>query len=346
MNLIDSVALSRTRLLAHDPASGRLTALNSTADLAAAVVRCPLRYVMVDDLTRLCADLAYSKGARAVACADLLHVPAEAVWVEWCRAPWKRALQDYGFTVATNSEWLGRHGVWVRASRDGRRGLVRAFWSGAAADVLASSLEAYFDFDTPAGEEPEPFDGRTGPATVVYESKSAEDDILQRCFRFRHEQSWAAYYGSAGLSDEQKRAVCWHTLGSIALSIPMLVVFFLLLATRGGLPQHAPSLEHLNRRRLLRGKGVLLDHIEVRAPIMPEYRGYRYEEPRGIRASPRLHHVRGHLVRRGSQIHWRVPHLRGCARSGVVRARTVTWTFDAPTKRDPLANSRNPISPN
>lgn len=345
MNLIDSVALSRRPLVAHDPSSGRLTALNSTANLAEAVLRCPLRYVMVDDLTRLCADLAYSKGARTVACADLLHVPAEAVWVEWCGEPWKRALRDYGFSIAADTQWLGRHGVWVRASRDGRRGLVRTFWSGAAADVLASSLEAYFDFDTPAGEEPEPFDGKTGPATVVYEGKAGEDDILQRCFRFRYEQSWADYYGRAGLSDEQRRAVWWHNLGSIALAVPMLIIFILLLATRGGLPQHAPDLEHLNRRRLQRGKGILLDHIEVRAPMLPEYREYRRSEPRAMRASPRLHHVRGHLVRRGSQIHWRVPHLRGCARSGVVCARTVTWTFDASSRHDPQANSRNPISP-
>lgn len=333
MNLIDGVALSRRPLVAHDPSSGRLTALNSTADLAQAVLRCPLRYVMVDNLTRLCADLAYSKGARKVACADLLHVPAEAVWVEWCSAPWKRALQDYGFSIATRTQWQGRHGAWVRASRDGRRGLIRTFWSGPAADVLASSLEAYFDFDTPAGEEPEPLDGEPGSAVTVDGSRGAEDDILRRCFRFRHEQSWANYYGRGGLSDEQKRAVWRHTLGSIALCVPMLMIFFLLLATRGGLPQRTADLEHLNRRRLRRGKGTLLDHIEVRAPILPEYRDYRAAEPHASRASPRLHHVRGHLVRRGSQIHWRVPHLRGCARRGVVAARTVTWTFDAATQQ-------------
>jgi hypothetical protein len=38
--------------------------------------------------------------------------------------------------------------------------------------------------------------------------------------------------------------------------------------------------------------------------------------------------VRGHLVRRGSQLFWRVPHLRGSARQGSVRTRTVTWTFE------------------
>jgi hypothetical protein len=39
--------------------------------------------------------------------------------------------------------------------------------------------------------------------------------------------------------------------------------------------------------------------------------------------------VRGHLVRRGAELFWRVPHLRGNARFGAVRTRTVTWTFGA-----------------
>jgi hypothetical protein len=36
-----------------------------------------------------------------------------------------------------------------------------------------------------------------------------------------------------------------------------------------------------------------------------------------------LHHVRGHIVRRGNKVFWRSPHLRGDARLGVVRSRTV-----------------------
>ena len=45
------------------------------------------------------------------------------------------------------------------------------------------------------------------------------------------------------------------------------------------------------------------------------------------RRSPRLHHVRGHLVRRDSQVFWRLPHLRGNASRGVVRSRTVCLSF-------------------
>ena len=329
MNLIDSVAQCHTPFVVRDHTSGKVSALNNTADCAGLVARCPVRYVLSDDLTRLCADLAYSKGAHTVACADLLHVPAQTLWMEWCNAPWKNALQEYGFPlVPSGAQWVGRRGAWVRATPDGRRGLVRTFWSVSATDVLASSVEAYFDFDTPTDEEPEPLVGSRGLAGRVVDSERPGDDVLGNFFRFRYEQSWSEYYQSAGLSSEVSFALWRHAMGTIAMDIPMLLAFFLLLATRSGLPQRPQELERLNLRRRRCGKVPLLNHIEVTAPVLPEYRDYRRSPPVPGRRSPRLHHVRGHLVRRGSQIFWRLPHLRGSARSGVVRSRTVTWSFD------------------
>jgi hypothetical protein len=55
------------------------------------------------------------------------------------------------------------------------------------------------------------------------------------------------------------------------------------------------------------------------------------------RRASRLHLVRGHLVRRGSQIFWRVPHLRGSARSGEIHTRTVTWVIDPSEKKQQSA---------
>ena len=332
MNLIDSVAQCHAPFVVHDDATGRVTALNNTADCAGLVARCPLRYVLTDDLTRLCAELAYSRGAATVACADLLHVPAQALWVEWCSGPWQRVLQQYGFPLyPAGAQWSGRRGAWIRSSSDGRRGLVRTFWSVTAADVLASSVEAYFDFDTATmSEEPEPVDGRAGLAGRVFDSERSDDDVLGRCFRFRYERSWSEYYVSAGLSGEQSIGLWRHAVGTIAMDIPMLLTLFLLLATRDGLPQRAQTLEPLNRRRLRRGQAPLLAHLEVSAPLLPEYRDDPRGEARYSRVSPRLHHVRGHLVRRGSRIFWRMPHLRGSARRGIVDTRTVVWTFDAP----------------
>src|ERR1700739_905563 len=88
LNLIDCVAQYPRPFMVRDNTSGTVTALNNPADCAGLIARCPLRYVLSDDLTRLCADLAYSKGAGTVACADLLRVPAETLWMEWCNAPW------------------------------------------------------------------------------------------------------------------------------------------------------------------------------------------------------------------------------------------------------------------
>jgi hypothetical protein len=181
-------------MVVSNPETGKASLLNNTFDCAEAVAHCRLRYALIDNLTRLCADLAYSKGARSVPCADLLRVPAEALWIEWCNEPWQNALREYGFHAELADDaahWVGRRGAWIRSSRDGRRGLIRTFWSATAEDVLASSVEAYFDFDTPTDEAPEPPDGKEGLAEMVMDLERAQDDVLSRCFRFRYEESWS-----------------------------------------------------------------------------------------------------------------------------------------------------------
>ena len=345
MNLADCVAQSRTAFVVRHRATDRVWTLNNTADFAEPVASCPIRYVLSDDLTRLCADLAYSKGARTVTCSELLRVPATTLWLEWCNEPWQRALERYGFPLVCGTlQWVGRRGALIQASTNGRRGQVRTFWT-AGAETLTSSIEAYFDFDADGDVRP-PADGQEErPSIRVYDDeRQGEDDVLARCFRFRYERSWAEYYGAVGLSDAQKSALWRHALGTIAMDIPMLLAFFLLLSTRNGLPQQARDCSRLNRARHKSGRAMLLNHIEVRAPLLPEYADYRDSESHGSRRGPRLHHVRGHLVRRGSQLFWRVPHLRGSARSGMVKSRTVVWTLDntQQRRRDPYGQ-RSPF---
>jgi hypothetical protein len=332
VNLIDSVAQCRTPFLVRDPASGAVTALNSAVDCAERVAHCPFRYVLTDELAYLCADLAYSKGAGTGACADLLRAPAEGLWVEWRHEPWHRAVQQCGLPGAAAVLPSGaRYGIWVRSLPNGRRGLLRAFWSATAHDVVASSVEAYFDFDTATGEEPEPLDGSGGSSVRLDDGGRADEDVVSRCFRFRYERTWSQYYASGLLSPEQRSALWRHAVSTVAMDVPMLLAFFLLLATRNGLPQRAQTFARLNRRRLRGGKAPLLEHIEVRVPMLPGHRPAPRGEPQCTRMSPRLHHVRGHLVRRGGQIFWRVPHLRGSARAGSVRTRTVVWSIDRST---------------
>lgn len=332
MNLVDRLAQCRAPLIVEDMASGMLSHLNGAADYAGRVAQCPLRYVLSDELTRLCTALAYSKGSRTVACADLLHVPAETVWVEWCEAPWRTELAQYGFGVdAQETRRSGRRGAFIQSSTDGRRGLIRTFWSDKenSSDVLASSMEAYFDFDTPEGEDPHPMDDEHRPTVSVSDGDGG--DLLRQCLRFRYERTWDAYYRESRCSVATKQAIARHALGTVAPDIPVLLAFLLLLGIRSGVSHRPQNFARLNRSRVRAGKMPLLDHVEVHSPLLEPYSFRGAAGDTMGRRARRLHHVRGHLVRRGNKIFWRIPHLRGSSRAGSIRTRTVTWTVNEPS---------------
>lgn len=345
MRLADRIAQCRTPFIVENTKDGSVTHFNNAAAFAEDINRCAMRYVLSDELTSLCTALAYSKGANTLACADLLHVPAERVWVEWTEAPWRNELARYGFKSPVDSPSLGRRGVFVQSNPQGRRGLLKTFWAHGESElnVLSSSMEAYFDFDTPEGEDPEVFGRRQQCSSICVADNAVEDaDILRRCFRFRFERSWQDYYERAELTSVQATALSHHALGTIAIDIPVLLAFFLLLATRPGLPRRPLLLERINKARARSGKAALLEQIEVFAPLLPECRSGCSSGSGASRRSRRLHHVRGHLVRRGSKLFWRVPHMRGSARAGSIRTRTVTWLFDPSTSSSRISGGAEP----
>ena len=346
MRLADRIAQCRTPFIVENPKDGSVTHLNNAAAFAKDINNCATRYVLSDELTGLCTALAYSKGARTLACADLLHVPAERVWVEWTEAPWRNELARYGFKSPVDSPCAGRRGVFIQSTPQGRRGLLRTFWTNGESElqVLSRSMEAYFDFDTREGEDPEGF-GRQQPSSICVSDDAAGDaDILRRCFRFRFERSWQDYYERGQLTPVQTAAVSYHALGTIAVDIPVLLAFFLLLSTRPGLPRRPLMLERLNKARARSGKAALLEQVEVFAPLLPEYRSGWSSDSETSRRLRRLHHVRGHLVRRGSKLFWRVPHMRGSARAGSVRTRTVTWLFDPAISSSRVSGNPEPAA--
>jgi hypothetical protein len=330
MRLADCIAQCRTPFIVENARDGSITHLNNAAAFAKDIGGCATRYVLSDELARLCTALAYSKGASTLACADLLHVPAERVWVEWAEAPWRNELARYGFSSPIDSAGSGRRGAFIQSTPQGRRGLLRTFWVDGESEknVLSSSMEACFDFDACEGEDPGVFGRRQQSSIRVSDAAAGDADILRRCFRFRFERSWQDYYDRAQLTPVQASALSRHALGTIAIDIPVMLAFFLLLATRPGLPRRPLMLERLNKARARSGKTPLLEQIEVFAPLLPEYKAGGGSGLEASRRSCRLHHVRGHLVRRGSKLFWRVPHLRGNARAGSILTRTVTWQFE------------------
>jgi hypothetical protein len=344
MRLADRIAQCRTPFIVENTKDGSITHLNNAAAFAKDINSCATRYVLSDELASLCTALAYSKGASTLACADLLHVPAERIWVEWAEAPWRNELARYGFKSPVDSPGSGRRGVFIQSTPRGRRGLLRSFWADGESElnVLSSSMEAYFDFDTGESEDPEVF-GRPQPSSICVSDNAVGDaDILRRCFRFRFERTWQDYYARARLTAVQAAAISHHALGTIAIDIPVLLAFLLLLATRPGLPRRPLMLERLNKARAISGKAALLEQIEVFAPLLPEYKSGGGSGSDASRRSRRLHHVRGHLVRRGSKLFWRVPHLRGSARAGSIRSRTVTWQFDPSISSSRISGNPEP----
>lgn len=327
MRLVDRVAQARTPFIAVCTSNGVQTRLSGASDCADQAANCPIRYVLSDELTRLCAALAYSKGAQTLSCADLMRVPTERLWVEWAYAPWQHELDLHGFPPARDNFGNGgRRGAMLSASRDGRRGQVRTFWSTGDAEfeVYASPMLANFDFDAPEHGNSSAF----SPRLRVANGPNDRDSTLLNCFDFEFERSWAHYYASANLSEARRAEIENDSLSTIALDIPLLLTLFLLLNTRSGLPQQQSQLDRLNKSRHRAGKAPLLDHIELLAPFPSKYIFAGADSSPSGRRRPRLHHVRGHLVRRRNELFWRVPHLRGNANSGVLRTRTVTWAFD------------------
>jgi hypothetical protein len=260
-------------------------------------------------------------------CLDLVHVPSESLWVEWAEAPRLEALSDMLEVEIKPAVPGGRAGVLINSDASGRAGTIRSFWSTPDDRACCATLIADFDLNLPIrswNSVANVFEGRAAGVTV---SEEPAFDALLSHFRFRFDPAWLDRYRSANLSSDQQSAVLCTALGSTAFIIPMLFAAFLLLAAKGGARQSVVKLDRLNQIRRQAGKNELLEHVEVFTSLRAQRDDERTNIDANTRLGRRLHHVRGHLARRGYNVFWRSPHLRGNARLGVVRSRTVKLTF-------------------
>jgi hypothetical protein len=294
-----------------------------------AVRACPLRFVLSDELTRCATQLAFAEGDRLSSCLDLIRVPAQSLWVEWAGVPQQETLQAVpSLRLPSIGEY--RHaGALISASADGRSGQLRTFWSTRDEQALLSPMVTVFDFDRwPVLPTPQDARSWRGETSLTLDGEPAIEELLEH-LRLQFDETWARYYRAGCATETLRAAVLQHSLGTCAFDAPMLMGLFLLLGARDMLPRQEIRHERINLRRRQIGKPPLLEHIEVSAPL--EQPPLRSGEGSGEsdRLSPRLHHVRGHIVRRGSAVYWRSPHLRGSARMGQVRSRTVVLTYES-----------------
>jgi hypothetical protein len=324
MRLLDLVAQSKSA----PPELPGEWPFPSAHHYADAIRACPLRLVLADDLILCTTQLAYAEGERLAGCLDLLHVSSQQVWVEWLDATREAALRQVPY-FAVNQFASGRQraGVLIEADSSGRSGAMRTFWSMPNGRVYAGALVTEFNLDSvirPPFDLREAFSG--GAVGVVTPEEPSLDGLLNH-MRFRFDSAWAAYYRCANLSDVESLTILRHALGTTAFDLPMVFALFLLFAAKDGVVRRSTDLERLNHARRRQGREELLEHIELRAPINVKYDHGPDVEDASDRRSPRLHHVRGHIARRGDKVFWRSPHLRGSAHLGRVRSRTVELSF-------------------
>lgn len=323
MRLLDLIAQGRTGLIRIN--DGRT--LPGAECFQDAVRNCPIRYVLADELARCATQMAFSDGDRLTSCLDLVRVPARTLWIEWTDAP-RRAELPVIDALGIHEEGVAqRAGALLAASSNGRAGEIRTFWSTRAELAYVSPVVVRFDLDGAREHSisADPVVG-SGWATVTAPVEWGLGEFLEH-LRFYFDEEWAAYYREQCETREMRDAVLRRNLATCAFDPPMLFAFLLMLSARSALPQRAIGVDKLNRARRRAGRPPLLEHIEVSAPLFSP-------SPAGVlgtrapeRRSPRLHHVCGHIVRRGAAVFWRVPHLRGSARQGQVRTRTVELSF-------------------
>jgi hypothetical protein len=321
MRMLDQIVQARTGAFI-DAGGARLP---TASKYAQRIRECATRFVLADDLVASATALAFADGDRLGSCIDLIHAPAERVWVEWMDEPRCRLIDElFGHDSAkTPGARNQRAGALISSDRTGRRGTLLSFSSDGEADICLSPLTTEFDLDRILRDDhrlDSLFEG--GTASVHHAGEPALDELLAH-LRFRFDASWADYYRSANLNSARRAQVLNENLRGVAFDAPMLLALFLLLGAGDAVVQRPVARERLNLARARRGKAPLLDHIEARASFAPREQ-WTSDDPRHFeRRSSRLHHVRGHLVRRGTRVFWRCPHLRGTARFGIVRSRTV-----------------------
>ena len=324
MRLLDHVAQCREPFVVLQD-SGARWQLTGASDFARSVTVCPLRYVLADELVRTCIALAYSDGDELAGCLDLLHLPAEQVWIEWDetarRAELLRCLPECTYHDAPD---VLRAGVLISAQPNCRRGSMRTFWlpRGVPEEPQLAAVETLLNLD--GGTRSDQAGALiAGGSVAVNDPSNQQVDSLLQCARFRLDPRWQRYYRSVAATPAAQTQVLRHSLAAVAFDVPLLLALFLLMSIRDDLVRLPVNPQRLNAKRLRLGKRPLLEHLEISAPVFAPTSSAHVDGSAALRRGPRFHHVRGHIVRRENTVYWRGPHWRGHVRLGCVRSRTV-----------------------
>lgn len=301
------------------PGTGGPLRLPGPETLAPALRSCPLRYVLQDDVTELCTELAFEDECVVGSSLELVRIPAASLWLEFRSAARQKVLSGMGRLAPDGCPDGQRIGMMVTAAPGGRRGRIDVCWDGLdGAGPELAPFAIVFDFDdssVSASNEP----GTLGIDVPAHPG-------LRPLFAHLHfalRPAWRRYYSDHTQGEDHYREVLLHSVAPLFEDAPFLATFCLLLMSGSALRQFPSERDKLNKARVQRGRPPLLDHVELAMNLA----GTVANAPASagdLRSSPRLHFVRGHLVRRGDAIFWRTAHMRGKPALGAIRSRTVS----------------------
>src|SRR5690242_7320587 len=90
MRLLDLISHGHTAHISD----GSGVQLPTPAAFAHQLIDCPLRYILSDELVMMATSLAFADGDRLDSCLDLVHIPAQRLWVEWADTPRNVVVQE------------------------------------------------------------------------------------------------------------------------------------------------------------------------------------------------------------------------------------------------------------
>jgi len=320
MRLIDQINMA-DQFVVDNARLGASFRVKTAADFQDAIRATPQRYILDDTATKLCAELAVFDTKLLYKSFDILRLPAERLWIEWRERPRFEALKPIQVDLPDPSviPHDSRAGVLIEANPDGHSGLA---WLFTGYKESADFCPLYLEFSTEASLPPPRRDVHLTTFSISNPKLPNLKPVLDHCL-VTVEPSWSDYCRTASASVEEANRYIQTMAGKIWLDWPFVAAFLLLYQARSVFQARRSNLADLNRARAKRGKIDLLEHVEMVASLGPGGDGAAGRGQPAAQVGKRLHHVRGHLVRRGDKLHWRSPHLRGDRGLGVIASRTV-----------------------
>ena len=319
MRLQDAVfAAGPTRVQTSD---GKIHDLPGPDQLSRDIAAAPVRYVLDDSCAALVTHTAFAQKNTLDEALDLLRFPTTAFWIEWHDAGRAKVMNALGLgDPMADPDKKGRIGAYVTADESGRRGEISILWEDTEFSANLSPFVIEFDFDDPSFAQ-----AALGPA-LTRSVRLGDTDILHdlyACARYKMREPWRNYYETYSNNPGAFEAAIHLSIASVAIDLPFIAAFVIVLSARGALHYEPSRLAKLNAARARKGKQPLLDHVNVSLELDPDAASLNGGVSGADRGSPRLHHVCGHLVRRGDSLHWRRAHLRGNPATGLINTRTV-----------------------